>query len=299
MLRHLFGKYRFLVFSIALFLIFDLGVLVLNFYTSGKLAQQAELINLAGQQRTLTQQMSKSTLYIKAQKLQFWVYQSGFDELREHYSRFGNNLEVLNNGGLIESSETGLPVLMEAVVSPEGRQILQDASVLWDDFDQVLAPLLVDVLITDDEIEPASVFIAANNMKLYKLMDQLTNHFKVSTERQATFLRRAQVVGITLATINFFVILFHFLRQLNGLDRRIHIKQHESDQIFSTINEGVFLLNEDLRMEGQHSKQLAKIFATKKVSGRRLKLFLNDYFPKSTVITAMDFINLWAPLKIT
>ena len=53
-----FGKYRFLVVSIALFLIFDLGVLGLNFYTSGKIAEQTERINLAGRQRTLTQQLS-------------------------------------------------------------------------------------------------------------------------------------------------------------------------------------------------------------------------------------------------
>ncbi|MCH2189388.1 MAG: type IV pili methyl-accepting chemotaxis transducer N-terminal domain-containing protein [Gammaproteobacteria bacterium] len=293
MLSHLFGKYRFLVVSIALFLIFDLGVLILNFYTSGKLAQQAELINLAGQQRTLTQQMSKSTLYIKAQKLRLWVYQSGLEELREHYTQFGNTLDVLKNGGVIESAETGLPVKIEAVTSIEGRNILQQATVLWAEFDQVLAPLMVDVLITDEEIEPASAFIASNNLKLYRLMDKLTEHFKVTTERQATFLRRAQVVGITLATINFFVILFHFLRQLSGLDRRVKVKQHESDQILSTINEGVFLLNEELRIGGQHSKQLSKIFATKKASGRRLKSFLRDYFPKSTVATAMNFINLY------
>ena len=82
MLRKLFGKYRVLVISIALFLVFDLGVLVLNFYTSGKIAEQTEKINIAGRQRTLTQQMSKATLYIKAQKLQQWVYQDGLNELR-------------------------------------------------------------------------------------------------------------------------------------------------------------------------------------------------------------------------
>lgn len=293
MLKFLFGKYRFLVVSITLFLIFDLGVLILNFYTSGKLAQQAELINLAAQQRTLTQQMSKSTLYIKAQKLQSWVYQSGLDELKEHYTRFSSTLDVLNNGGEMTSFETGMPTTIHAVSSVEGLQILAKTNTLWAKFETVLNPLMVDVLITDEEIQPASAFIANNNLKLYQFTDELTEHFKQATERQTNFLRSAQVIGITLATINFFIILFHFLRQLNGMDRRVQLKQHESDQILATINEGVFLLNDDMRMGGQHSKQLVNIFGIKKFSGRKLSRFLREFFPKKVVNTAMDFIQLY------
>lgn len=73
-LRKLFGKYRVLVISIGLFLVFDLGVLVLNFYMFGKISEQIEKINISGRQRTLSQKMSKATLYIKAQKLQKRVY---------------------------------------------------------------------------------------------------------------------------------------------------------------------------------------------------------------------------------
>ncbi|MBX2849472.1 MAG: type IV pili methyl-accepting chemotaxis transducer N-terminal domain-containing protein [Acidiferrobacterales bacterium] len=293
MLNSLFGKYRFLVISIALFLIFDLGVLVLNFYTSGKIAEQAELINLAGRQRTLTQQMSKATLYIKSQKLQSWVYQSGLDELRNHYNTFGETLRVFNQGGEIESPNTGLPISVQAVESAEGKAILDEASALWVEFEQAIQPLMVDILITDEEIRPASAFIAANNLKMFGHMDELTEFFKTSAERQTTFLRRAQVVGISLATINFFIILFHFLGQLRGRDRKLQIKQHESDQILNTINEGVFLVDQRLRMSGQYSRQLEEIFAVDGMSERRFHRFLAHYLPKKTVATAVDFIKLY------
>jgi len=125
-----FGKYRFLVISIALFLIFDLGVLALNFYTSGKIAEQTERINLAGRQRTLTQQMSKATLYIKSQKLQQWVYQSGLDELRDYYFTFGDTLKAFDKGGNTRSVATGQIILIESVQDPKGRAILNDALTL-------------------------------------------------------------------------------------------------------------------------------------------------------------------------
>jgi len=293
MLKSLFGKYRFLVVSIAFFLIFDLGVLVLNFYTSGKIAEQTELIDLAGRQRTLTQKMSKATLYIKSQKLQQWVYQSGLDELREHYDTFGSTLNAFSIGGQIESPTTGLPVTISAVNSGEGRAILDRANGLWVEFGAAISPLMVDTLVSDEEIKPASAFIAANNLKMFVIMDELTQFFKTTSDRQTTFLRAAQVVGISLATINFFIILFHFLGQLATRDKKIQIKQHESDQILGTINEGVFLLNQNMVMSGQHSKQLEDIFINKKMAGRNFEEFLSRYFPKKTVMTALDFVRLY------
>ena len=293
MFKKLFGKYRFLVISIALFLIFDLGVLVLNFYTSGKIAEQTERINLAGRQRTLTQQMSKATLYIKAQKLQQWVYQSGLDELREHYTVFGNTIRAFNSGGETISAETGEPVVIAAVDTDIGKSILKEATLLWEGFDQAISPMMVDTLITDEEIKPASAFIAANNLKMFDLMNQLTEHFTQESEAQTTLLRRVQVGGITLATINFFVILFHFLGQLRGRDRKLEIKQHESDQILDTINEGVFLVDENMVIGIQHSRYLEQAFGTQRISGRRLSRFLSAYFSEKVVKTAIDYVKLY------
>ena len=46
--RFAFGKYREIIIAVGFFLLFDLGVLVLNFYTSFQIAQDAVGINLSG-----------------------------------------------------------------------------------------------------------------------------------------------------------------------------------------------------------------------------------------------------------
>ena len=176
------GKYRFLIVSIALFIIFDLGVLGLNFYTSGKIAEQTARINLAGHQRTLTQQMSKATLYIEAQKLKSWVYQSGVEELRSYYSAFDNTLELFDQGGVTTSADTGEKVRIEKVYDLQARAILDESVALWRDFQQVMAPMLIDTLITDEEILPASEFIATHNLRMLSFMDQLTDRFTELSE---------------------------------------------------------------------------------------------------------------------
>ena len=57
-----FGKYRDLVIAIALFLILDLGVLVLNFFASTLIETGAARINIASELRMLSQQMTKPLL---------------------------------------------------------------------------------------------------------------------------------------------------------------------------------------------------------------------------------------------
>lgn len=57
-----FGKYKEIVWAVALFLLFDLAVLMLNFYISFQISADAMAINVAGRQRMLSQRMTKELL---------------------------------------------------------------------------------------------------------------------------------------------------------------------------------------------------------------------------------------------
>ena len=61
-----FGKYREIIWAVALFLVLDLSVLVLNFYISYQISEDALSINLAGRQRMLSQRITKSLLIAQA-----------------------------------------------------------------------------------------------------------------------------------------------------------------------------------------------------------------------------------------
>ena len=76
------GKYREIIFAVALFLLFDLGVLVLNFYTSFQIAEDAVGINLAGRQRMLSQRTAKALLEVEAAKLKDLPQTQALEELK-------------------------------------------------------------------------------------------------------------------------------------------------------------------------------------------------------------------------
>ena len=59
-------KYKFILISITLFLVFDVGVLVVNFYNSFQISQNAIGVNLSGRQRMLSQRTVKAILQINA-----------------------------------------------------------------------------------------------------------------------------------------------------------------------------------------------------------------------------------------
>jgi hypothetical protein len=64
-----FGKYREIIIAVAFFLLFDLGVLVLNFYTSFKIDQDTVAINLAGRQRYVSQRIARTLLELDAARI--------------------------------------------------------------------------------------------------------------------------------------------------------------------------------------------------------------------------------------
>jgi hypothetical protein len=55
-------RYRDIIIAVTLFIVIDLGVLVLNFYTSFQIGEDALGVNLAGRQRMLSQRMTKAVL---------------------------------------------------------------------------------------------------------------------------------------------------------------------------------------------------------------------------------------------
>src|SRR5687767_15883971 len=63
------GKYREIIIAVAFFLLFDLGVLVLNFYTSFKIDQDTVAINLAGRQRYVSQRIARTLLELDAARV--------------------------------------------------------------------------------------------------------------------------------------------------------------------------------------------------------------------------------------
>lgn len=69
-------------------------------------------------------------------------------------------------------------------------------------------------------------------------------------------------IGIAVAMIYFLLFVGFFLRRLAESDERAEQARRETDK-YSTVNNGLFLLDKDLNIGSQYSKELERLWGRK------------------------------------
>lgn len=297
MLAKLFGKYKTLVVSIALFLLLDATVLMVNFYTSFQITGDAQAINLSGRQRMLSQRMVKSLYEIDQAYKQGQVAQAQLAELAQSAKMFGDTLKALDEGGSVQGASGQLQTL-RAVPLGAGRDALVAAKEIW----LAYAPQIDGVLKASSEeskmtaLTSAVVFARANSGNLLNFMNLLTQDMERVASAKANQLRAIQLVAIVLAIANFILILKHFLGHLRRSDMALEAAREETTNILDTVNEGLFLLDKQLRIGTQHSAKLREMFFAGQegiaIENCLFNDFLRDRIKPDALETAQRFIGL-------
>ena len=285
-----FGKYREIIIAVALFLLFDMGVLVLNFYTSFQIAEDAVGINLAGRQRMLSQRTAKALLTVETAQLKGLPQGQALDELKLATNLFDQTLKGFQNGATVPGG-AGKPVFLPAADGPLAAEILVKAQALWTPYQAVLNPVLRGNA-SDVELQTAVDYAKANNLKLLGLMNELTTALEGVASQRATNLRMVQTVGIVLALLNFAFILFKFLRRLRTSDAEIEAVIQENREILTSVREGLFLITPDMQLGSQLSKSAHTLFGSPLQPGKNFFDVLQPLLSAQLLGQARDYVDL-------
>lgn len=284
------GKYREIIFAVALFLVFDLGVLVLNFYTSYQIADDATAINLAGRQRMLSQRITKTLLSAEADIQAGRTAEETLKELKGASGLFNDTLSAFKNGGPVMGGDDK-PVLLKKVDTPEGMGIIAEAEAIWAPL-YAFIPSIAAAESDANTLTQAVTYARANNLKLLKLMNGLTTHLETLAREKADKLRTIQSIGIGLALLNFALVLFHFIRKLRAGDMAIEAAQKENREILDTVGEGLFLLGPDMKLGMQFSTVLGEIFGRPMQAGMDFMDMLGGMVSREIADNARDYLEL-------
>ena len=282
------GKYKGVIISIALFLLLDASVLMINFYTSFQISKDAIAVNLAGRQRMLSQRTMKSLLDMQISQDNKTELERSTTELSNVVTLFNRTLYAFDRGGTVQGTGSGTE-LIEAVTTEKARLAVSDTNAIWQPFFEKLSQTLA--LDASDPsyqslLTEAIAVGKASNLTILKQMNNLTVEMEAVAKSKARRLRIIQTVGISLAILNFFIIMVHFLRQLKDSDEKVAVAKKQTDDILETVDQGLFLLDEDLRISHQHSNELARIFGSSDIGGRRFTEFLKG------MVSATDLNNV-------
>jgi signal transduction histidine kinase len=288
--RFSFGKYREIIIAVALFLLFDLGVLVLNFYTSFQIAEDALGVNLSGRQRMLSQRTAKALLSVDAARAKGLPAEKEVEELRNAVRLFDVSLKGFQGGATVPGGD-GKPVLLHAVPGAKAVDILKKAQNIWTPYQEKLAPVLAGTA-SELELQAAVEYAKANNLKLLGLMNELTTALEAVASDRATTLRMVQTGGIILALLNFAFILFKFLRRLSTSDAAIEAANEENHEILVSVREGLFLLTPEHQLGLQLSRSAHALFGKTLVPGQNFFTLLSTLVSEKALTDARDYVEL-------
>jgi HPt (histidine-containing phosphotransfer) domain-containing protein len=297
-----YGKYRGILISVALFLLLDASVLILNFYISFEIADDAIGVNLAGRQRMLSQRMAKTLLALDSAREDPIAFDTAFDELMLSQSLFDETLMGFMHGGNVRDAAQAR-VQLDPVTDGDAKAALQKALVIWTPYQTAVREFIGDVqannpTATDRSLAAAIQMARAHNLTLLVLMNDLTNSLEQVATSKATRLRWIQTVGITLAIFNFLFIMLHFVRQLRESDAVIEKARRETTEILATVNEGLLLIDSNLIIGEQHSAKLREVLGEQHFGGQSLQALLERIISAKDAETARAFIELLFDQKI-
>ncbi len=294
MFAGLFGKYRAVVISVAMFIILDAGVLVLNFYISSQLAEDASNVNLAGRQRMLSQKMAKSLFEYQRQLEVGSDTDEVYTELTKAVHLFERTLAAFDQGGNTMGA-SGADVHLQAADTDAAKMAIAKSQDIW----QVIHPEFQRLFTSttgsrqhQQALKTLIPLVARNNNTLLKLMNNLTNELERIARNKSNMLRMIQAGAITLAILNFFLILFHFIGQLRRSDSVAEEARRETSEILKTVREGLLLLDNKMVIGTQYSGSVREIFGDKDFPGLSFRDLLKSLVVESDMKTAEEYIKL-------
>jgi len=286
------GKYREIIIAVAFFLLFDLAVLVLNFYVSFQIAEDAVSINLAGRQRMLTQRLSKALYASELAVASGPLPPALQDELLLASRLFDTTLQGFRQGAQVTGGD-GRSVFLPAAAGPKSADILARALAVWEPWRRALDPLReAGTSAQPAYVKAAADYARANNLALLGLMNELTTDLETAASQRASTLRMVQTAGIVLALLNFLFILFKFLGRLRQSDAAVEQASEETREILSVVREGLFLLTPQMTLGTQISQSAGGMFGRTVQPGDNFLGMLAPLVSAKTLEDARGYMEL-------
>jgi hypothetical protein len=294
------SKYTEIILAVALFIFLDTGVLIINFYTSYQIANDAHAIQLASRMGTLSQSILHELYQVQDDSENPDVdYLATIDALANTYKVFDETLDAFIYGGELIGKDQGQDTLLEdTAYRNTSANLLKEVEGIWMTYRTKLKPIVYAYYSKPERnevIEASQAAISYARLQsdnLLQLMQSFATAVEGVAQRKAERLRTIQTIGISLAVINFFLILFHFLKRLKHSDALVEKSRKETEDILENVNEGLLLLDQHYIIGSQHSKSLHVLFKEDNLAGRNFIDLLRPLVTEKTLDTVEDYTEI-------
>ncbi len=181
-----------------------------------------------------------------------------------------------------------------ALSNPEMKKALKNVQEVWKAAKpgvQNLAGYKHDS-INHDLLHNTSTFLPEEQKVIYEEVDKIIISLNSEIADKTSMLLLIERIGILLSLVYFLLFVGFFMRRLGKADEQAEIARRETNEIMQTVNNGLFLLDKDLNIGSQYSKELERLWGKKDLSGKNMLDVLSDMVEsKENLETAGSFVN--------
>ena len=139
-------------------------------------------------------------------------------------------------------------------------------------------------------VDTALLSLQNNNARFTEITNFLLANKRVKLEELAVQLKNVEIFGIVGAVLYLTLFLTYFIRKLLTADKLADEAKKETTEIMDTVTTGLFLLDKDLNIGSQYSKQLESLIGQKNVGGKNLLDVLAGFIDTKDLNTTNDFV---------
>ncbi|QMT32721.1 ATP-binding protein [Conchiformibius steedae DSM 2580] len=289
------SRYRGLIWSVAVFLTLIAMLMVGSIWLSAKirsytLAQlTAEHVNRDIQ--TITQNLFNLKLSYGEDPNSPHI-QHALKLVKENKNDLTNHLNALLEGGDIENE--GGKYALSPLTEDGNSQRLQQFKSDWEPLARQIDTYLAEATspLADSSSLDLSVMSAQNiNEKLQTNINGVLTSLNNKISSRTAWLGWIQTAGVVIALGYFLVFVFYFLNRLRDSDARVNAARKETDEIMNTVSTGLFLLDKDLNIGSQYSRELENLIGQSQLAGRNLVEVLGNMISQEDLNTTHGFIG--------
>ena len=245
-------------------------------------------VNLAGRQRMLSQRITKTLFELINSQNRLDDSSKLIESLKKDTRSFNTTLDLFLKGGNTGNGAESLKPLSDK----ESLTILNRGISLWQPLSKLLDKLIKADANIFTVISKANAYANNDNLALLSSMNDLTVALEEEQSGRSNLLGYIQLAGIALALGMFGFIMTFFMKHLKKADAQLDKAVEETDEILSTINDGLFLIDQDHVIGQQHSKSLSKVINIENPAGEDFLSILGNIVPDKTIQVAKEYLDL-------
>src|SRR5689334_17872505 len=284
-------------------LAFLVGVLAPAWYFAGRLVDNNTAVRAIGELQQQPSRMQAALNSIQDRLRARGFVRDSIEQLKRATSQFETATASIQSGGSTiggfgndDEVRSSINEMQQAwkKYQPSLTPVANFTAIPYSDSEREGTTLNVDGRDLQQKVTQAVTQARVFTPQLEKNLAQVISGLQSSSDSLATALRTVVLIGVGLAGA--LAALVGYLTLARGKQAAVaQAAKQQTEDILSTVREGLFLLDGDLKIGTIHSQATAQLFQRESVSGITFEDLLRDLVTPKTLQIATKFVKvLWS-----